>query len=200
MRMFQTGATRDSAEEKPIYNRFNSALVEKRFGEYMLVHQVQADGQHRDGDNWKKGIPVDAYWDSLHRHYLDLCLILEGYPEEAREPDIEKVLCAMRFNINGMLLEVLKERTVRTNPTHDAHEQHSQPDFDRIAAQWRERIKEDRRLELEQAAKSHPGFERSAVEWVKEEQRLDEAFRTLMTFEPEPEEPSFPDDHSPSGS
>ena len=110
MRRFSTGATRDDETEKPVYNRFNSALVEKRFGSYMHEHRKQSDGGLRAGDNWKRGIPVDAYWDSLHRHFLDLWLILEGYPEVADEPDIEKVLCAMRFNVNGMLQEVLLHR------------------------------------------------------------------------------------------
>lgn len=110
VRKFETGATRDTAEGKPEYAGFNSPLVEKAFGEYMNTHRVQPDGQLRESSNWKKGIPVSAYHQSLHRHYMDLWLHLEGYPEEAVDKDLVSILCALRFNINGLLLETLKDR------------------------------------------------------------------------------------------
>lgn len=110
MREFVTGATRDSDTAKAEYAGFNSPLVEKRFGTYMHEHRKQADGNLRASSNWKKGIPVDAYLQSLHRHYVDLWLHLDGFPAEAVDPDIESVLCALRFNVNGMLYEVLKAK------------------------------------------------------------------------------------------
>src|SRR5690348_5131587 len=60
-RFFNAGATRDTAEGKPDYPGFLSPLVVKRFGEYMLKHQVQSDGTLRSSSNWKKGIPLEAY-------------------------------------------------------------------------------------------------------------------------------------------
>lgn len=109
VRTFDTGATRDTDEGKPEHWGFSSALVEKRFGEYMHQHRVQSDGSLRASDNWKRGIPVDSYRHSLSRHLNDLRLIQEGYLKEATDPDLESVLCAIKFNVDGMLYEVLKE-------------------------------------------------------------------------------------------
>lgn len=108
IRKFDTGATRDDDEGKPQPWGFTSALVGKAFSEYMMKHQVQSDGELRPSDNWKKGIPLGAYKHSLSRHIEDLKLILEGFPEEAVESDIETVLCAVLFNTQGMLFELLK--------------------------------------------------------------------------------------------
>lgn len=113
MRQFETGATRDTDTNKPEYNGFNSPLVEKRFGEYMNLHRRQPDGTLRDSTNWKKGIPVEVYVQSLHRHIIDLWLHTDGYPDEAVDPDIESVLCAVRFNVNGMLHEILKAKRAK---------------------------------------------------------------------------------------
>ena len=110
VRTFHTGATRDSNVGKPDYSGFNCPLVEKRFGSYMHLHRHQSDGSLRASDNWKKGIDKEAYRESLHRHFVDLWLHLDGYPEEAVDSDIESVLCAIRFNVNGMLHEILKEK------------------------------------------------------------------------------------------
>lgn len=108
IRQYPTGATRDSGQDKPVHWRFGSALVEKRFGEYMHTKRVQSNGELRDGDNWKKGIPIQDYFDSLSRHVNDLRLHMEGFGDEATEQDIETVLCAVKFNVDGMLHEFLK--------------------------------------------------------------------------------------------
>jgi hypothetical protein len=110
LRTFETGATRDTAEDKHEPWGFTSALVEKRFCEYMHKHREQSDGGLRDSDNWKKGIPVDAYYHSLSRHIQDLRLILELSSAQAREQDLEEVLCSIMFNVQGMLLETIKAR------------------------------------------------------------------------------------------
>lgn len=110
IRRFDTGATRDTDHNKYEYSGFNSPAVEQRFAAYMHEHRKQSNGELRSSSNWKKGIPLDVYQQSLHRHFLDLWLIQDGWLELATEPDIEKVLCALRFNVNGMLLEVLKAR------------------------------------------------------------------------------------------
>jgi hypothetical protein len=110
MREFPTGATRDSDENKIDYEGFISPLVLKRYGEYMNKHRVQADGKLRDSDNWQKGIPKDDYMKSLFRHYMDLWLHHRHWPQEAIEKDLEDVLCAVLFNIQGYLSEVLKDK------------------------------------------------------------------------------------------
>jgi len=112
LRIFSTGATRDTTEGKHEPWGFTSALVEKRFCEYMHLHRKQSDGKLRDSDNWQNGIPVDVYKHSLSRHIQDLRLILEGYPQSALEPDLEEVLCAVLFNVQGMLYETIKNRMI----------------------------------------------------------------------------------------
>ena len=99
-------ATRDTSEGKPDYGCFLSPLVLKRFGEYMHEHRVQSDGTLRAADNWQKGIPVDAYVESLLRHIMDIWLHDRGHGDEARE-SYEDALCAALFNIQGLLLEEL---------------------------------------------------------------------------------------------
>lgn len=108
LRTFESGATRDTGEGKHEPWGFTSALVEKRFCEYMHKHRQQSDGELRASDNWKNGIPLSSYRHSLSRHVQDLRLILDGYPQEAREQDPEEALCAILFNVQGMLHEILK--------------------------------------------------------------------------------------------
>ena len=81
MRTFPTGATRDSDSEKPDYTKSLSPLALQRFGAYMLKHNLQADGETRALDNWKRGIPQGAYVASLGRHFMDLWLHVDGHPE-----------------------------------------------------------------------------------------------------------------------
>lgn len=105
MRKFKTGATRDDDEEKIDYEGFLSPQVEQRFAEYMHVHRKQADGQLRASDNWQKGMPKDAYMKSMFRHFMDVWKAHRGLPG----PDLEESLCALKFNVNGMLHEVLND-------------------------------------------------------------------------------------------
>lgn len=109
VRQFATGAIRDTSEGKYEPWGFTSALVTKRFCAYMHQNRTQSDGNLRDSDNWKLGITQKVYKDSLSRHIEDLKLILEGFADEATEPDIETVLCAVRFNVEGLLHEILKQ-------------------------------------------------------------------------------------------
>ena|SRR5579859_754745 len=105
MRKFETGATRDSEDGKLDYEGFLSPAVEERFAEYMHTHRKQSDGSLRSADNWQKGIPEDVYMKSLFRHFMDVWKAHRGLPA----PDLEESLCAMKFNVNGMLYEVLKK-------------------------------------------------------------------------------------------
>jgi|ERR1017187_4067391 hypothetical protein len=108
MRTFDSGSVRDTDEGKADYFGFTSALVTKRFGEYMLKHQKQSDGSMRGSANWKAGIPQIEYVKSLNRHVVDVNLHLEGYQDEARE-SLEDAICAVIFNANGLLYELLKK-------------------------------------------------------------------------------------------
>ena len=106
MRKFASGATRDSDETKLDYEGFLSPLVLRRFAEYMHQHRLQADGKLRDSDNWQKGIPLDAYMKSGWRHFMDwwACHRASQDPAEA--------LCALLFNVQGYLHEILRKNAV----------------------------------------------------------------------------------------
>ncbi|MFA5387842.1 MAG: hypothetical protein WC322_05690 [Candidatus Paceibacterota bacterium] len=106
-RYFESGAYRDADDDKPRYCGFNSPLVDKAYGEYMHKNRVQSDGNLRPADNWKKGIPKIEYLESIERHVLDIRLIMDGHPEEARST-MDDALGGARFNINGLWHEVLK--------------------------------------------------------------------------------------------
>ncbi len=108
VRTFETGATRDTDDGKPDYHGYLSPLVVKRFGEYMQANQVQPDGQLRSGDNWKKGMPLDAYMKSGWRHFHDWWLLHDGYP--ARTDDTSEALCALLFNVMGYLHTIEEAR------------------------------------------------------------------------------------------
>ncbi len=107
MREFETGATRDEEEGKYDYEAFLSPLVIQRFGEYMHDHRKQADGRLRDGDNWQKGIPLDAYMKSGWRHFMDWWL---GHRRGDGVFSLEDTLCALLFNVQGYLHELLKRK------------------------------------------------------------------------------------------
>jgi hypothetical protein len=86
-----------------------SPLVTHRFGEYMMKHTIQADGERRSSDNWQKGISLAAYMKSLWRHFTDVWLYHRGFVALMREP-IEDALCAVLFNTQGYLHELIKKR------------------------------------------------------------------------------------------
>jgi hypothetical protein len=102
-RYFATGATRDTDEGKLNYEGFLSPAVLKRFAEYMHECRKQSDGVLRDADNWQKGIPQKAYMESMWRHFM---AVWSGYREGEVSSDD---LCALLFNVQGMLFENLRD-------------------------------------------------------------------------------------------
>ena len=114
IRKFETGATRDTDEGKYDYEGFLSPLVIERYAKYMNGHRVQSDGSLRDSDNWQKGIPLNAYMKSKMRHDMDLWFHHRGYSEFAREK-LEEALCAILFNVQGYLFEILKRKKNERN-------------------------------------------------------------------------------------
>jgi hypothetical protein len=137
MREFETGATRDTDTNKPDYEGFISPLVTERFGRYMMAHKKQADGKLRASDNWQKGIPMAAYVKSLLRHVQDLLLHWDGYQDLVTDRDLESVCCAIRFNVDGFLHELIKNRrskTVTSYPTSWPIE--ISPEAQQIVKRW----------------------------------------------------------------
>jgi hypothetical protein len=107
VRHFSTGANRNPDTGKPRYAGFLSPLVIRRFGEYMHSHRALADGTLREADNWKKGIPPREYLESAFRHFMAVWLLAE---EHTAQETYEEALCALLFNVQGLLHEVLKAR------------------------------------------------------------------------------------------
>lgn len=111
IRTFSTGATRNTDENKLDYEGFLSPEVLRIFAIYMHRNRRQADGGWRDSDNWQKGIPKDAYMKSLWRHFHDMWIAHrrggQGSPEQV------EALCAMMFNVQGYLYELIQESNPR---------------------------------------------------------------------------------------
>lgn len=112
-RTFSSGATRDTDTNKLDFEGFLNPIVDESFAEFMHRHRIQSDGQLRDSDNWQKGIPRNEYMKSLWRHFQHLRLLHRGYTahdEKGNVVTLEETLNAIRFNVQGYLLETLKER------------------------------------------------------------------------------------------
>ncbi len=106
MRTFDTGATRDDDSNKPDYAGFLSPRVLIAYGEYMTKHQLQADGTRRSSRNWQKGIPTDAYVSSMFRHFVAVWDRHEAGQDAL--PVQRENLCALLFNVMGMLHEITR--------------------------------------------------------------------------------------------
>lgn len=122
MREFSTGATRDDSKDKLNYIKALCPLVLKRYVEYLDRHRVQADGNLRDWDNWKQGIPLDVYMESKGRHFWATWTLHEMAAWEfgGRETLIDS-LCAELFNTTGYLFELLRPNTGPNLEVKDAN-------------------------------------------------------------------------------
>ena len=113
VRTFPTGATRDTDANKLDFEGFFSPLAMHAFAEYMHANRVQKDGTLRASDNWQKGIPLDAYMKSMWRHFFAVWSTYRdaiGF-EGGEYQDIQITnLCALLFNVQGMLHEMVKLR------------------------------------------------------------------------------------------
>lgn len=108
VRKFETGATRDTAEGKLDYSNFFSPAVLERRAVFMHKNRKQSDGTLRDGGNWKYGIPQEVYMSSMFRHFMTVWKENHGIDTEE---GLEEALCAVLFNAEGMLYELLKAKT-----------------------------------------------------------------------------------------
>ncbi len=113
-RQFDTGANRDSDLGKLDFEGFLSPLVLERYAQYLNDHRKLPDGTLRDSDNWQKGMSTTVYMKSGLRHVFDVWSAHRGYPifnPKTEEPiDIEDAICAILFNFQGYLLELLHDR------------------------------------------------------------------------------------------
>lgn len=136
IRQFESGATRSSNNGKIEYYGFRHPLTELSYGEYMIKHQTQENGEKRESNNWWKGWNKKISLQSLIRHTEDLQAIHAGYNvwkvylkegektiylKEGEEVFLdskvkyvrvsEEDCCnAIRFNAGAYLLEVLKNK------------------------------------------------------------------------------------------
>lgn len=112
IRTFETGATRNLDTNKLDYEGFLSPLVLHSFAKYMHSHRLQKDGTMRDADNWQRGISQDVYMKSMWRHFMDVWSLHRGgqpiSPDSGEPVNLEEALCAVLFNVQGMLHEHLK--------------------------------------------------------------------------------------------
>lgn len=105
-RIFGSGATRDINKDKLAYDQGLSVQVLQAYMEYLGKHRLMKDGSLRDWDNWKKGIPVETYRESMTRHCMDAVRKSVGLPLR-EEMSLSDLLCAVIFNASGWLFELL---------------------------------------------------------------------------------------------
>jgi hypothetical protein len=113
MRVFNTGATRNDNNDKFDYEGFLSPFVLERYAQYLHKHRKQTDGKMRDADNWQKGIPTEAYMESLLRHVMEVWKDHRG--AECSEEEFQDSLCAIIFNAMGYLFEEIKDESKEKN-------------------------------------------------------------------------------------
>lgn len=111
-RLFETGATRDNDDEKLDYEGFISPQVWTEFAKYMhenRLKNIPPGDKIRSSDNWQKGIPKTAYMKSMFRHFMDVWTLHRGVLTAAGRRALIRALCALLFNVQGMMHELLKE-------------------------------------------------------------------------------------------
>lgn len=111
VRKFETGATRSRDDGRLDFEGFISPLAWERYAEYLHKHRRQADGTFRESDNWQKGMPLATYMKGLFRHFMHAWQRHRGWTvvDPKAAADIEEDLCAIIFNAQGYLHEILKE-------------------------------------------------------------------------------------------
>jgi len=112
VRKFESGATRSADATRDDPEGYFSPLALDRVNVYMTKHRQQPDGSIRDSDNWQKGIPLAAYMKGLLRHVMHCWTRHRGF--QVRDPlaaeNMEEDLCAIIFNAQGYLHELVKKR------------------------------------------------------------------------------------------
>ena len=109
VRTFDSGATRDTEEGKLDFVGFLSPWVLECFAKYMYECRYQTDGTLRSSSNWRKGIPKDVYLSSMARHFMNVWKGAQANEVGEVWEDPERDLCALLFNVMGLLHEHLRE-------------------------------------------------------------------------------------------
>lgn len=107
-RQFESGATRSSVTDRYDPEAALSPLVLERYAAY--VHGCNnMHGKVRTDDNWQKGIPLPVYMKGAWRHFLHAWQRHRGWPvtDPKAATSIEDDLCAVLFNVQGYLHELL---------------------------------------------------------------------------------------------
>jgi len=98
-RSFETGAVRDTDEGKESYIDSVSFLALKR---YALFQKNACEKRGYSKDNWRKGIPIKVYEESLMRHLQKY--LSNKYEGTNIEPDVDHLGAAF-FNLQGIMHE-----------------------------------------------------------------------------------------------
>jgi hypothetical protein len=101
VREFESGAVRDTGNKED-YVETISYLALKRYAEYM-TQQAKKYGR----GNWRKGIPIESYEESLMRHIQKY--FANKYDDAQLEPEVDH-LSACLFNLFGIIHELEKEK------------------------------------------------------------------------------------------
>lgn len=101
-RTFQSGAIRDSDVGKEDYVETLAWTALKRYAQYMTAKKAKYGA-----GNFKKGIPVSSYEESLARHVQKY--FANKYEDAEDEPG-EDHLSAIVFNVFGIMYEVERSR------------------------------------------------------------------------------------------
>lgn len=126
---FKTGATKSPSTERWAPARFTSAIVLNRYYEFMHKNRFQKDGTVREPDNWKLGIPSKNYFASLDRHFHEAKLMWEfpettHYNDASQKLEWEDTLCAILFNVMGLLFNVLTGKLAYQETVKQVKDEH----------------------------------------------------------------------------
>ncbi len=100
---FDTGAIRDSQEGKIDFVETISFTAHHRYAKYMTSKKVKYGV-----GNFKKGIPIESYEQSLLRH---IDKYFRNKYEGGNDEPCEDHLAAIRFNVDGIMHEEWRQRT-----------------------------------------------------------------------------------------
>jgi hypothetical protein len=109
VRTFKSGAIRDVDNQKEDYIETISWRAFRRYAKYMTEKKTKYGS-----GNFKKGIPIESYEQSLVRH-LDKYLE-NKYEDGGLEPECDH-LSAMIFNIFGIMHEEGRKQNESTTKT-----------------------------------------------------------------------------------
>lgn len=111
-RKFESGATRSSITDRYDPEAALSPLVVERYAAYIHSCNKLPDGSLRADDNWQKGIPLEVYMKGAWRHFLHAWQRHRNWlvADPKAAPTLEDDLCALLFNVQGYLHELLAEK------------------------------------------------------------------------------------------